>query len=104
MPIKHAAKKALRKSKRQQKVNLVWKDKIKKITKTVRELVRDNKKEEAKKELATAYKIFDKASKAKKIKKNTADRKKSRLTKLVNKSEKEVKTEVKKKAKKVVKK
>ncbi|MDD3887641.1 MAG: 30S ribosomal protein S20 [Patescibacteria group bacterium] len=103
MPIKHAAKKALRKSKRQQKINLVWKDKIKKITKKVQELIKNNKKEEAKKELATAYKIFDKACKAGKIKKNTASRKKSRLTNLLNKSGKETK-EVKKETKKVVKK
>ena len=47
--------------------------------------------DDAKKELIQAYKIFDKAAKANVIKKNTADRKKSRLTNSLNKAQKEPK-------------
>lgn len=56
-------------------------DEVKKISK----LVKDKKIDEAKAGLPGAYKAIDKAAKRGVIKANTASRKKSRLTKLVNK-------------------
>ncbi len=58
---------------------------MKDIIKNIRKLVLENKKEEALKLLPRAYKLIDKASKTGIIKKNNANRKKSRLTRLVNK-------------------
>jgi len=49
-------------------------------------LVLEKKIEEAKKLLPQVYKILDKSAKVGIIKKNTAARKKSRITKLVNKN------------------
>jgi len=49
-------------------------------------LVAEKKNDEAKKILPQVYKVLDKASKKGVIKKNTADRKKSRLTKLLEKT------------------
>lgn len=95
MPTKHAAKKALRKSKSNRQKNIVWKEKIKKTTRKIREAIQVKKFDDAKKELVQAYKIFDKAAKSNILKKNTANRKKSRLTNLLNKAQKET-AEVKK--------
>jgi len=86
MPITKSAKKALRQNKKRRARNIRRKRAFKDIIKTIRKLVLENKKEEAKKLLPKAYKAIDKAAKTGVIKKNTASRKKSRLTKLVNKS------------------
>jgi len=59
---------------------------MKAIIKKVRGLVLEKKIEEAKKLLPEVYKILDKGAKVGVIKKNTAARKKSRITKLVNKN------------------
>lgn len=85
MPITKSAKKALRQNIRRKAKNLVYKKKMKNLIKEVRGLVSEKKIEEAKKLLPQIYKILDKAGKVGVIKKNTASRKKSRLTKLVNK-------------------
>jgi len=58
---------------------------MKDLVKKVRDLVSKKKTEEAKKLLPQVYKILDKTAKVGIIKKNTASRKKSRITKLVNK-------------------
>lgn len=87
MPITRSAKKALRQSVRRRKKNLIYKHKMKDLIKKVRVLVKENKIKEAKELLPQIYKILDKSAKENIIKKNTASRKKSRLTKLVNKSE-----------------
>ena len=50
----------------------------------MRSLVSKKKLEEAKKLLPQVYKILDKAAKVGLIKKGRADRKKSRITKLIN--------------------
>ncbi len=84
MPITKSAKKALRQSVRRKARNLVYKKKIKDLIKKVRGLVLEKRIEEAKKLLPQIYKILDKSAKVGIIKKNTASRKKSRLTKLVN--------------------
>ena len=85
MPIKKSVKKALRQNVKRRARNLVYKTKIKNLIKEIRSLVSEEKIEEAKKLLPPVYKILDKAAKVGVIKKNTASRKKSRLTKLVNK-------------------
>lgn len=86
MPITKSAKKALRVSFRRKAINLVKKNKIKKILKQERELVAQKKVEEAKKLIPELYKTLDKAAKSGLIKKNTADRKKSRIAQLINKN------------------
>ncbi|MBZ9578015.1 30S ribosomal protein S20 [Patescibacteria group bacterium] len=85
MPITKSAKKALRQNVKRRARNLVYKKKMKDLIKKVRTLVLEKKIEQAKKLLPQVYKILDKAAKVNVIKKNTADRKKSRITKLVNK-------------------
>lgn len=84
MPIKKAAKKAMRQSEKRRKRNLVWIKKIKEKEKIIRKLIHEGKTEEAKKNIPTYYKIVDKASKNNIIKKNTAARKKSRISKMVS--------------------
>ena len=86
MAIKKSAKKALRQSFKRKNRNLIYKNKIKNLLKEVKNLVSQKKTEEAKKLLPQVYKFLDKAVKVGVIKKNTAARKKSRITKLVNKS------------------
>ncbi len=84
MPVIKAAKKSLRQNKRRRERNLDYKKKLKDLTKKVQSLVKSNKKEEARSLLSQLYKAIDKAAKKGVIKKNTASRKKSRLTKMVN--------------------
>lgn len=85
MPITKSAKKSLRQSKKRRARNIRQKEAFKDIIKNIQKLVLENKKKEAEKLLPKAYKAIDKAAKTGVIKKNTADRRKSRLTKLVNK-------------------
>ena len=83
MAITKSAKKAWRQSLKKRKRNLVYKNKIKSLIKEAKNLVSQKKIEEAKKLLHQIYKALDKAAKAGVIKKNTAARKKSRITKLI---------------------
>ncbi|KPJ57578.1 hypothetical protein AMJ49_00450 [Parcubacteria bacterium DG_74_2] len=83
MPITKSAKKALKKSLKKQKGNLIYKIKVKKLLKEVKGLISQKKIEEAKKILPKIYQILDKATKTGVIKKGTADRKKSCLTKSI---------------------
>lgn len=85
MPITKSAKKALRQNLKRKARNLIYKNKIKDLIKKIRFLVSEKKNEEAKKLLPELYKTLDKSAKTEVIKKNTASRKKSRLTKLCNK-------------------
>lgn len=85
MPIKQAAKKALRQSFKHQKRNLIYYNKMKDLIKKARSLVSQKKTKEAKSLLPQIYKALDKAAKVGVIKKNAAARKKSRITKLVSK-------------------
>lgn len=85
MPITKSAKKALRQNKKRRVKNLIYKNKIKDLIKKIRFLVSEKKNDEAKKLLPQLYKILDKSAKTEVIKKNTASRKKSRLTKFCNK-------------------
>ena len=67
-------------------MNLLYKNQIKSLVKEVKKLISQKKIEEAKKLLPKIYKILDKAAKVGVIKSGAAARKKSRITKLVNKS------------------
>ena len=88
MPITKSAKKALRQNIKRKKRNLIYKKKMKGLIKEAKELALEKKTEEAKKLLPQIYKALDKAAKTGIIKKNTASRKKSRITKLLNLSNK----------------
>ena len=85
MPIKKAAKKALRQSEKRRVRNRIQKQKMRILLKEVRLLISENKTDEAKKTLPKVYKILDKAAKVNLIKKNTASRIKSRITKAITK-------------------
>lgn len=87
MPITKAAKKSLRKSLRRKTRNIQKTRKLKNLLKEVKFLLSEKKTEEAKKLLPQVYKFLDKAAKTGLIKKNTASRKKSRITKLITKSQ-----------------
>lgn len=85
MAIKESAKKALRQSERRNIMNTQRKKKVKNLIKEVRVLIGEKKIAEAKKLLPQIYKALDKTAKKNTIKKNTASRKKSRITKMINK-------------------
>ncbi len=85
MAITKSAKKAIRQNERRKEQNLVYKDKIKSLIKEARSLVLAKKVAEANKMLSAIYSVLDKAAKRGVIKKNAASRKKSRLTRLVEK-------------------
>jgi len=111
MPNTQSAIKYLRKTKRTTIRNRKIKEKLKALIKKVRVLVLEKNKQKAETVLKKAIQALDKAAEHKYIKKNTADRKKSRLQKLVNKIEgkvvrkkKVVKKEEKSPEKKTVKK
>ena len=85
MAITKSAKKAIRQSAARKDHNIVYKDKIKAVVKQARALVSAKKMAEAKKLLPEIYAALDKAAKVGIIKKNNASRRKSRLTKLIDK-------------------
>jgi small subunit ribosomal protein S20 len=87
MPITQSAKKAHRKSLKRAERNLDYKKRVKDLIKEIRSLISQNKIKEAKKFLPQLYKTLDKVAKAGYIRKGNADRKKSRITKLIAKSE-----------------
>ena len=82
MPITKSAKKALRGSIIKKGVNDRNKKAVKESIKAIEKLVKENKKDEARKLLPSAQKAIDKASKKGVIKKNNASRKKARLSKI----------------------
>jgi len=86
MPITKGAKKALRASKNKKVFNDKQKKTMREITKKINKLVADKDGKKAAGELSAAYKAIDKAAKRGIIKKNTAARKKSRLSKAINKA------------------
>ena len=84
MPNLDAAKKALRASKRKK----IYNDRRRKVLRVevrgVRELVAEGKGSDAGAKPSSLYQAIDKAAKRGVIKKGAADRKKSRIAKLVN--------------------
>lgn len=85
MAITKSAKRAIRQNKTRRTHNLIYINKMKGLLKQVRAFVMQKKNQEAKELLPKVYQILDKAAKVGVIKKNTASRKKSRITKLVDK-------------------
>jgi len=85
MPITTSAKKALRQNIKRRAKNIGRKGKIKDLIKEARSLIANKKIEEARKILPQIYKMIDKGAKVGIMKKNTASRRKSRITKLINK-------------------
>jgi small subunit ribosomal protein S20 len=83
MPKTKSAKKALRSSERKRLHNLMHKKRIKATEKKIKKAIEEKKIEEAKELLKIYYKFVDKAAKENVIKRNTASRKKSKMTKLV---------------------
>ena len=85
MAITSSAKKAIRVSARKRVFNTQRKEAINDVVKKVKRLVVLKNKSEALALLPEAYQAIDKAVKTKFLKKNTAARKKSRLSKLIQK-------------------
>lgn len=85
MAITESAKKAIRQSARRNEQNNAYRNKIKKLVKQAHVLVSGKKLADAKKLLPEIYRALDKATKVGVIKKNNASRRKSRLTKLIDK-------------------
>jgi small subunit ribosomal protein S20 len=102
MPITKAAKKAIRQSQRRRIRNIKKRNNLKSLLKEVAALIAqasakggeeglasstsEKKTEEAGKLLPKVYKLLDKATKIGLIKKNTASRKKARITKAIEKA------------------
>lgn len=81
MPKIKSAKKALRQSIKRQKRNLEKKNNIRITKKNYLKAIETNDNEEALQKLSQVYKALDKAQKTKIIKKNKANRLKSKLAK-----------------------
>ena len=86
MAITKNAKKAIRSAERKRVVNVRRKRTMHDVLGEVKKLVAAKKSAEASALLAKAYQAIDKAKKGGIIKKNTASRRKSRLTRLVAKA------------------
>ena len=82
MPITKPAKKALRQSERKRAQNLKRKKAASEVIRDIKKLVQAGKTDEAMKLLPQAFKALDKAVKRKILHKNTAGRRKSKLSKL----------------------
>jgi small subunit ribosomal protein S20 len=86
MPITTSAKKALRGSQTKRGFNLVKKELINKTVKQIKKLIAEKKVKEAKALMPQVQKILDKSVKTGLIKKNTASRKKSRISAMITKA------------------
>jgi small subunit ribosomal protein S20 len=84
MAITKSAQKSLRQREKRNKLNNTYRKKIKDLIKKARNLISQKKTEEAKSLLPQIYKILDKSAKINLIKKNTASRRKSRITKAIS--------------------
>ena len=88
MPILQSAKKALRQNEHRHRNNLRYQRTYKELIKEMRSLIGKEKIDDAKKLLPELYKALDKSAKENVVKKNTARRYKSRVTKAINKFKK----------------
>ncbi len=86
MPITTSAKKALRGSQKKRGFNIAKKEQLNKVIKKVKKLVAEKKIKEALAVMPEVQKIFDKSVKTGLIKKNTASRKKSRISAMIKKA------------------
>ena len=87
MPITSSAKKVLRASKRKRVFNLARKAKVRGVVKQVKKLLADKQGAEARALMPKVQKELDKAVKTGLLKKNTASRKKSRLSAAIKKAQ-----------------
>ena len=85
MPITSSAKKALRAGDRKRVYNLASKKSVDTVIKNFKKFIVSKEKKEASKLLPAVYKALDKAAKTHFIDKNTASRKKSRLSAMLKK-------------------
>ena len=85
MPITRSAKKALRSSLKKRVFNIARKDKVQKSLKSLKKLIVEKNKKEAMIVMRSVQKALDKAVKGHTLDKNTASRKKSRLSKMIKK-------------------
>ena len=85
MPNTKSAAKAMRQSIKRNLRNIKAKDKFKDAVKEVKKLIAAGKKSDAAKAMENVFSALDKAAKTHVIHKNTASRKKSRLTKAIAK-------------------
>ena len=81
MPKTTSAKNTLRQNITRRAKNAIGAKKMKDAIKTFKKLIADKKVDEAKKYIATVYKVLDKSAKSNLIKDNKASRLKSRLAK-----------------------
>lgn len=86
MPITTSAKKALRGSQRKREFNIVKKELLSKAVKKIKKLVQEKKPKEALAMMPEVQKIIDKSVKTGLLKKNTAARKKSRISAMIRKA------------------
>ena len=86
MPITSSAKKALRGSQTKRSFNLKKKELINKTVKQIKKLVSEKKTKEAQALMPQVQKILDKSVKTGLLKKNTASRKKSRISAMIKKT------------------
>ena len=84
MPITKSAKKALKQNIKRKALNTRYKRRFRLLIKEFRKNITANNLKDAKKELPQIFKALDKAVKHGTIKKNTASRYKSRLSKKLN--------------------
>jgi len=85
MAITRSAKKALRSSLKKREFNLARKNKVSKSLKSLKKLIAEKNKKEAMVVMRAVQKALDKAVKGHTLDKNTASRKKSRLSKMIKK-------------------
>lgn len=86
MPHRHCALKKLKQDKKRYLRNLKIKNKIKNEIKKFKKFLQEKNYQQAKQQLNLVYSSLDKAAKKNIIHKNQADRKKSRLSKLLLKA------------------
>ncbi|MDD3773712.1 MAG: 30S ribosomal protein S20 [Patescibacteria group bacterium] len=96
MPQTTSAKKALRTSKRNRSLNLIYKKNIKDTKKKIRQITSGQIKSDLKKAVSAYYKAIDKAAKVHIMHKNKAARLKSQAAKILVAKPETAKKEVKK--------
>lgn len=87
MPITDSAKKSIRKNKKRKARNKKRKNKIKELKKEIEAFLDKKEFDKAKEVLPKFYKAVDKAANKGIIKKNTAARKKSKMSKLIDRTQ-----------------
>ncbi|MFH1767598.1 MAG: 30S ribosomal protein S20 [Candidatus Omnitrophota bacterium] len=83
MPQRKTAKKDLKKNVKRKRINLLFKTKLKKTLKKLRKSLEEKDTASLDANLKTSYSVLDKAVSKNILHRNTASRRKSRLTKLV---------------------